>query len=348
MGSAPLGTYRLSRRSVLGAAAGAALGADIARDGMAQDATPDASSVAGEWTYTDVTGTTVTLPGRPVRIAAYINQAASLWDFGIQPVAVFGWTAANYPDGDHIAWGNVPAGELPQISDLEGNVDLEQLIAANPDLIVTWTWNKDDIRNATNGFPADVLDRAAEIAPIIVVNQGDPIDVELGRIEALAEALGADLNAPALVADREAYETKVAEFQTAVTERSELTAIFASYGEDGVYYVASPDYVADVGYLRSLGLQLANDGSPTATAYWEEISTEQALMYPSDLVYLDAYGSANTLEAVQALPVINQHPAIAAGQVGYWHRDFPLTYQGIATFLEDVLTPLRTAEKVTG
>lgn len=308
---------------------------------------PDVSPVAGAWSYTDVTGATVTLSERPVQIAAYINQAASLWDFGIEATAVFGWTASQYPDGDHIAWGNVDVDRVDLISDIEGNVDLAKLVGIDPDLIVTWTWDKDDPRNATNGFPADVLDRVAEIAPIVILNQGDPTDIELARVEAFATMLGADLDEPELVRHREAFATKVTEFQGIIADRVDLTVLFASFGEPGIYYVASPDYVADLGYLRSLGLPLANDGSSGASAYWETLSTEEALKYPSDVMYLDSYGTWDTLEELLAEPAISQHPAITAGQVGSWQRDFPLTYQGLVTFLEDVLTPLRDAEKVS-
>ena len=39
--------------------------------------------------------------------------------------------------------------------------------------------------------------------------------------------------------------------------------------------------------------------------------------------------------------------AIAAGQVGPWNRDLPLSYIGQNEFLTDILGPLSTAEKVT-
>lgn len=313
---------------------------------VSPSASPSASPVSTTWSFTDVTGATIELPQRPVRIASYINQTAALWDLGIESIATFGWTAANFPDGGHVAWGNIDVMATPQISNIEGNVELEQLVAADPDLIVTWTWNKDDVANATNGFLPDQLDQVRQIAPIIVLNQGDPTDVELGRVEALALALGADLETPAIASARTAFVAKIVEFRKVVSERSDLSAIFASFGDPAVYYVASPGYVADVGYVQTLGLNLANGDSADATQYWEEISTEQAMKYPSDVVYLDAYGVMNTLEQVEAEPVIGTHPAIASGQVGYWHRDFPMTYGGITNFLEAILTPLRTAEKV--
>lgn len=336
----------IDRRSLLIASGGLAAGVALAGRAGAQ-ATPSASPVTGEWSFTDVTGKTVTLPQRPTKIAAYINQAASLWDFGIEAETVFGWTAANFPEGDHVAWGSVDVAAVEQISNIEGNVELEKLVAAAPDLIVTWTWNKDDPDNATNGFPPEVLEQVNAIAPYIILNQGDPCDEELARVEELAIALGANLEAPELTEQRNSLDAKIAELDAVLAEKPEITAIFASYGVSGIYYVASPDYVADVGYVRKLGLPLANDGSPTATQYWEELSTEEALRYPSDLVYLDAYGAWDTLEEAQADATVGLHPAIAAGQVGFWQRDFPLSYQGLAGYLEAILTPLRTAEKVS-
>lgn len=338
---------RLDRRRALGSASALGLASLLPASTLAQDASPDASPAGGGFSYTDVTGRTIELDTVPTRISAYINQGASLWDLGIEAESIFGWTAANFPEGDHIAWGNIDVESIEMIGNVEGNVEQEDLVLADPELIVTWTWNKDDVDNATNGFPIDILDQVRDRYPLIVLNQGDPFQIELERIEALATALGADLNTPKLVEQREALAAKVEELQAVLAEKPDLTVIFASYGVPGVYYVASPDYVADLGYLRELGVKLANDGSPTATQYWEELSTEEAVLYPSDVVYLDMYGDFNTLAEVQGEPTIAQHPAIAAGQIGFWNRDFPLTYTGLTQFLEDVLVPLRTAEKVS-
>jgi len=45
--------------------------------------------------------------------------------------------------------------------------------------------------------------------------------------------------------------------------------------------------------------------------------------------------------------VYGKMPAVAAGQVGLWERDFPVNYAGIASFLENILTTLRTAGRVS-
>ncbi|MCC6705813.1 MAG: ABC transporter substrate-binding protein [Thermomicrobiales bacterium] len=334
---------RIGRRTLLAGSAAASLA--IVSGVHAQGDAP-ASPAADGWSFTDLLGNTIELPERPVRIAAAINTAGALNDFGIPPTTVFGWTASNYPDGDHVAWGSLDPSTVEIVSDIEGNVDVEALLAAEPDLIVTWIWNRDDPATSMVGIPAEVTEAIESIAPIVIINQGDSNEIELGRIIELAVALGADLRSEQLIEDRHAFEGRYVEANTIAAEKSDLTVLFASYNP-GEFYVASPDYVGDLGFVRTLGFNLANDGSPEATTYWEPISEEQALKYPADVIYIDAYGAWTTLEELQAHPTLSTHPAVAAGQVGIWNRDLPLSFVGQARFIEEVLAPIRDAEKVS-
>ncbi|TXG81761.1 MAG: hypothetical protein E6R14_07375 [Thermomicrobiales bacterium] len=52
-------------------------------------------------------------------------------------------------------------------------------------------------------------------------------------------------------------------------------------------------------------------------------------------------------EDLAPAPFYAAMPAVAAGQVGLWNRDFPVSYGGATAFLETILETLRTAEKVT-
>lgn len=333
---------RESRRSVIGGALGLT-GVALLRSGSgAQDASP----VAG-WSYTDVLGDVIELPGQPQRVAAVIQTAASLWDFGIKPATVFGWTAGTYPDGDHVAWGRIDIAGVENVATAgEDPVDPEALIAADPDLILTWIWDKENPETSMVSIPADIYDRLDQKAPIAIVNQGDSNSVELARIEELAAALGADLESPGLVEQRETLRTAEDAVRAIAEEQPQLSVLFASFNPDG-FWVASPDFVGDLGYVRELGIPIANDGAPGATTYWEEISPEQALMYSADVIYVDMYGAWTTLEQLQAHSTLAAHPAIAAGQIGPWNRDLPLSYIGQTDFLNDVLAPLSTAQKVS-
>jgi iron complex transport system substrate-binding protein len=74
---------------------------------------------------------------------------------------------------------------------------------------------------------------------------------------------------------------------------------------------------------------------------------EQALLYPADLVYSDIYSTLLTAEELQQHAIFATMPAVSAGQVGLWQRDFPVSYAGVTAFLEDILAVLRDAEKVS-
>ncbi len=337
----------LSRRRIIAAATTLAAGAALATTGRTLgQATPAASPVAGGWSFTDAVGATVALPEPPKRIAAAINVAAALWDFGVEVPTVFGWTASNHPDGDHVAWGRIDPDAVAVVSNVEGNVEIEPLLVAAPDLIVTWTWDKDDPANALVGLPAELAEAVAQVAPVVVLNRGDANEVELARIEAFAASLGVDLARPDLTGARDAYEAKAAELERVVAANPGLTVLFGSFGEDMIY-IASPDYVGDLGMVRGLGLAIANEGSPAGDTYWEPLSTERALQYPSDVLYIDQYGAWTTIEELREHPTIGQHPAVKAGQAGPWPRDLPLSYEGMTAFLESIIAPLRTAQKVS-
>ncbi|CAN5663784.1 hypothetical protein BH09CHL1_BH09CHL1_37090 [soil metagenome] len=334
-----------SRRRVIGAMGGLVAGMTVARGAVAQDSTPIASPVSRAWSYTDVLGTTVTLPETPVRIAANIVTAAVLWDLGIKVVALFDWTASAHPDGDHIAWGNIDPTAVANIGDADGNIQPEDLLVVAPDIILTMTYDPKD-PTQTVGVPPDLAERIGQIAPVLVVTDMASTDIQVERLAELGVKLGADVTEPSIVAAKTAYEAKVEEFKTTATSKSDLTVLFMDF-DPGEIYAAGPNGVAELIFLGSLGLNFANADSPDASEFWEILSPEEAIKYPSDIVYNDVYSTVLTLEDLRAVPVFAAMPAVAAGQVGEWPRDFPMSYEGVTRFLEGILTTLRTAEKVT-
>jgi iron complex transport system substrate-binding protein len=306
----------------------------------------DASPAAGEWSYTDVLGNTVTLPETPVRIVANIVTAAALWDLGIQPVGVFDWTVSNYPDGNHIAWGNVPADQVVNVGNVDGNIEPELLLTLDPDIVLTQTFDPTD-PSQTNGVPADLLEQINAIAPVLVVTDMAKTDVLVDRLVELGASLGAELEAADVATAREAYEAKIAEFQQVAAEKSGVTTLFANF-DAALIYVGGPKDVSELQWLTDLGLDFANADSEMATEFWEELSAEQALLYPADVIFSDVYSALLTAEDLAGKPVFAAMPAVAAGQVGLWNRDFPVSYAGATAFLETILETLRTAEKLTG
>ena len=58
--------------------------------GASAPAASPSESSSGQWSYTDDTGKTVTLPTKPTKVAGFADQVLTLMSYGVKPVAVFG------------------------------------------------------------------------------------------------------------------------------------------------------------------------------------------------------------------------------------------------------------------
>jgi iron complex transport system substrate-binding protein len=340
---ATAGARTWSRRNLLALSGGLTAGAALGQPARARQATPASSPVAGEWTFTDDAGTTVTLPERPVRIVADLNAATALWDFGIAPVAVSGYTVTT-----DAAWGNLDR-SIPSINagPETGAPDLEALLAMEPDLFVTITWspeNPDIAYEWTFPDPAE-LALAQSIVPVVAISATGLADVNTARFAELAGLLGADLESPELVAARAAYDDAVAAFRTLAEEKSDLTTLFV-YAAGDNEYVANPSKWADLAMYQALGLNIIEPDVPE-TEYWHQLSPEQALIYPSDVLFQSTRTEILSLEELAAHPTYGMLPAVASGQFGAWNQDFIMSYQGLTAAFETMLPVLQDATKVT-
>lgn len=335
---------RPTRRQLVAAAAGVGAAWTLGSQASAQSGPPAASPAAGEWSFTDDAGNTVTVPTRPARIVADLNAASALWDFGIRVVAVSGYTVLT-----DAAWGNVDR-SVPEINagPETGAPDAEKLLALQPDLFVTITWSPDDPAAAYEwSFPDPAQEAVVRgIVPIVAISGTGFADQNTARFAELAGLLGADLATPGLIAAKEGYDAAVAELTDLVAEKSDLTSLFAYAGNDFEYVAYPPDW-ADLSMYQSLGLQIMEpDAAPGD--YWEELSPELAMTYQSDVFFQSTRAEVLSLEELTAHPTYGQLPAVQAGQVGNWNQDFIMSYQGLTAALETMLATLRTAEKVTG
>ncbi|MDQ2654997.1 MAG: ABC transporter substrate-binding protein [Chloroflexota bacterium] len=332
---------RMSRRQALAGLGAVAVLRLAGGAALAQDATP-----GGEWTFTDDAGKTVTLPAAPRRIVADLNAATALWDFGIRPEAVSGWTVAT-----DAAWGNLDRA-TPNITANAGAPDpnVEKLLEIKPDLFVTVTWGPQEESGeppyAWSFTDDESYQRVNEIVPVIGISAAGLADRNLARYAELAALLGADLETPELQAAQAAYDERVARFAGIAQEKADLTTLFASANGEAVY-VANPADWADLAWYRTLGLTIL-DPEAARWAYWEELSAEQAGKYQPDILFESAREGSFTKEELQAHPLYRTLPAVAAGQVASWNQDFIQSYQGLGAALETMIAALESAQKVTG
>lgn len=314
-------------------------------EGSTSDATPTtaaasspvATEAAGEWTFTDDRGVTITLPKRPERVVPYLPIAAALWDFGVHSVGVYGTTQA--ADGTpEIFVGDIDLDAVESLGEVYGEMDLEALVALQPDLVLFDIYGAFDLW----GLPADAVEQVEAIAPIAGISYVErPITETIGRIEELAGLLGADLEAPEVVAARERFDQASADVEAATAEKPELTSIFSAGWTDN-FYVANPVFWADLIYFHELGLDIVVP-EIDPSELWETLSWEQASKYQVDLILNDARAAALSPEQLAAYPTWMAQPAVKAGQVGEWYTEFVASYAGFATVLESLADTIQNS-----
>jgi iron complex transport system substrate-binding protein len=313
---------------------------------LARQATPEASPQGGDggWTFTDDAGKTLELPDRPLRIAADLNAASALWDFGIRPAAIAGYTVDT-----EASWGNVDR-DTPVINVAAGSPvpNLETLLAEDIDLFVTITWGNEDNPYEWSFPELAEYERTNAAVPVIAISGSGRADHNMERFAELAASLGADLESPEILEAKATYEEAVAAFSEVAKEKADagITSLFI-YADPVELYIAYPPIWADLAMYQGLGMEIIEPEGVPEGDFWESLSTEQAIKYVSDLLFQSSRTGTLSLEELAAHPTYGALPAVKAGQVIAWDQDFIQSYQGLSAALTHLTEALRNAEKVT-
>jgi iron complex transport system substrate-binding protein len=290
----------------------------------------------GPWTWTDDLGQEVSLDAAPTRIAAYGDAAAALINFGITPVALF-----HYMDPEQDStFEDLDLSDVEVVGSAYGEINLEQLAATRPELVVTTLYDGDEPDSMYGFKDAAQIEKIRAIAPVVGVMQtGSAIDV-IKKNEALVASLGVDVESGQVAEDRHAFEHA----SEALTEAagSGLT-VLPIYGEDANYYVAkAPDDPA-LRYYSELGLTFVPvEGKDY---YWEVLSWEQADKYQPDIVLYSVRDSF-TPEQLMDQPVFARLEAAKAGQLHPW-KFKSMDYRAQTGYLEELAGWLGSDQKVT-
>ncbi|HLU57998.1 MAG TPA: ABC transporter substrate-binding protein [Pseudonocardia sp.] len=294
----------------------------------------------GGWSYTDDLGNTVTLDERPTRIAGLTDVVASLWNYGIEPVAAFGYTAISQ---DQRFAGRDLSG-VTELGMMYGQIDLEALAAAEPDLIVTHAYPVDaagtiDPQQPLYGF-ADLAQQeaVARIAPIVAITMDGSAVQVIDRTAQLALALGAD---PAVVTGARAeYDAAADRLRAAATSGLQVLVV-AAYPDEGFYVAKAPDDPALTSYA-DLGVNFVDPGG--TDYYWEVVSWENVGSLPADVV-LESQLDEMTAEQIIAQPTFARTPAGQARQVYPWVFA-SMDYAAQAAYMNELAGHLESARKV--
>lgn len=286
-------------------------------------------AVAAEWTYTDGAGKSVTLPKTPTRIVAHINAAAALIPLGITPVGVF----LDGPPSVDRAMEGLDLTGVEIVGRGWYELDAEAVLALEPDLIVTEYWPREGFYGGAVGDAA-ITGQIEAIAPIVGPAQGKSILTMLDDFAALAESLGADPDAPAVLADKATFDAALVRFKSVVTARPGLTVMAASPGSSGLS-VAAPAEFAELSDFAAWGLDIVTPETDPDSSY-QTLSWENANLYPADIILLDDRWGARTAETLAEQPLADRLPAVAAGQLGDWPAGWIRSYRVYAEQLDEL------------
>jgi iron complex transport system substrate-binding protein len=317
----------LSRRGLLAAVAGGVLLAGCGANGD--------DSPSGRWSFTDGLGHTVRLDARPDRVAGLTDVIAALWNFGIRPVAGFGWTAM----AKDTQFEGMDLTKVTEVGGTYGEINLEKLAEARPQLIVTSVYSKDP-KTLLYGFKDEAqLKRVRAIAPVVAIPVvGSALDV-LNETAKLAKALGVDLSGEHVTKSKRDFE-QAGQTLKAAGEKNLKVMCLAAYANE-VYLAKAPDEPRML-YYQSLGVDFVKPAGKDY--YWEKLSWEQVDKYPADVVLysLRAMGPAD----LKKQPTFAELPAVKAGQLYPWKYG-SLDYVAQTAIMAELAGFLSKSEQVT-
>jgi iron complex transport system substrate-binding protein len=300
------------------------------------------SGTSGAWKYTDAVDAKISVDHRPTRIAAFADQALTLLSYGITPVAVFGRVSVKSDS----RFAGYDLSKTAIVGNSYGEIDLEKLAAAKPDLIVTGIYPTDregTLDTTQPDYGINDLEQQKQvqaIAPIATVLVGgagqDVIDANVQ----LAEKLGA--KAATIATAKEKFDDAAARLTSAAKAHPDIEVTQMYADADGIF-VVKPDDEPVTQLYASLGANLT-DLHHDGDYYWDKYSWENASqMMTGDVVLVNVEGYQVADLKKQATFV--DHPALKAGQVYPW-IDAALNYTAQAKQMNRLATLIEKAKPV--
>ncbi|MGY1642131.1 ABC transporter substrate-binding protein [Geodermatophilus sp. SYSU D00703] len=299
------------------------------------------ASEEGGWEFTDDLGNTIELDEAPTRVAGLNDVISSLWNYGVEPVGSWGQTSAE----EDVAFAGKDLSELAIVGTSYGQIDLEALAAADPDLIVTAVYPIDsagtiDEAQPMYGFESlEQQEQVAAIAPIVAIAwRGSAADV-IERTLELAESIGTDDEL--VSAARGDYEAASAALTEAAASGVTVLPVYAS-PSDGWWMAKAPDDPS-LHLYQDLGVQFVDPGGDGF--FWHDVGWEEVPDHPSDVILYSLRLSMSP-EEYAAQPTAALLPAVQNGQLYPW-KYLGMDYAAQAGYMQELAGYLSAARKLT-
>jgi iron complex transport system substrate-binding protein len=315
-------------------------GANSSDDGGNAGSGSDTAGSDKAWSYKDATGTTVKVDHTPRRVVVLNDIAISFVEYGLHPVGTFGQLTM----AKDARFTGLDTDGITQLGTGYGDIDLEQLAALKPDLVVTSVYPTDakgtlDTTQPGYGFKDMEQEKQVQaIAPVAQVKWGGKGEDVIEDIADLAESLGAE---EATVEKAEArFDTARDELEK-VTKEQDLSVVSMYADGDGAY-VTRPSDEPTLQMYESFGVDLVNP--KPAGFYWGIYSWENAGQISGDVLLLSQQGYQ--VADLEKQPTFADNAALQAGQVHSW--TFPaLDYASQADYMKKLAGWLEDSKQLS-
>lgn len=332
----------LSRRSLLASGGALGAGALLTACGSGPDGgNGSAADGAEPWTFTDDRGRTIRRDRTPERIVAFVGTAAALHDFGVECTAVFGPTRAADGSPD-VQAGELDVDRLVVLGNAWGEFDVDHYAELDPELLVTHMFVPDSLWYV----PEEAVAQVERLADTVgITGAPSTLLTVIERHAELAEALGADLEAPQITAARRRFEEASEALRQAARDNPGITVLACSASAD-LFYASNPEMATDLKYYAELGLDIVVPDDVDEVGFYEYLSWENTGRYPADVLLLDNRSTALQPADLTDRPTWQRLPAVQAGQVLPWSSEPRYSYAGCAPLLEELAAAIREAKRL--
>ena len=298
--------------------------------GSSDAASTDESAASGEavtLTHPTVEDLVIDFETQPENLILDCYAYSSLYDYGIEPVALFGYDCDN-----PFVMGDIDISGIERVGQ-DGEIDMEKVAELQPDAIVGngtaegWSW-----------FDEDVNAQLMSVAPFVPLPSADTIDEGIAAVREVADFFGGDVDAESITSADADFEAAKESFAAAIGADSR-SFLFSSPTKEALYTgVGFP--AADL--LEELGATIVGAPAPETGNPWGVVAWEEASTYPADIILVEGYSDdfAFSAELWDALPAVQDE------QLGAWGSKGALTSQNYADWLNDITALVESSEGI--
>ncbi|QKS13542.1 ABC transporter substrate-binding protein [Curtobacterium sp. Csp1] len=298
------------------------------------------AAAKGPWSYEDATGKTVKLDSTPKRVVVLNDIAISFIEYGLRPVGTFGQLTMAKDQ----RFEGLDTKGIAQLGTGYGDIDLEQLAALKPDLVVTSVYPTDDKGTLDTTQPGygfkdkEQQQQVEAIAPVVQVEWGGKGEDVIEKIADLAESLGAPESTVEAAEDR--FDKAEDELEKAA--KASDVSVVSMYADGDGAYVTRPSDEPTLQMYSSFGVDFVTP-KPKGF-YWGIYSWENAGQISGDVILLSQQGYQ--VSDLEKQPTFADNAALQAGQVHSW--TFPaLDYASQADYMTKLAGWLGESKKVS-